>query len=243
MAPLDGWTIEWIRSEHKHVNRPLSNDLAPISRNITLAEHVYHQLKRALMTGTFHPGQKITVRSVADAVDVSFTPAREAISRLLSEGALESGGPKTVIVPHMTLQKLSEIAKIRMSLESLAAECSVPNFNKAAIEELEMVQLELIAAMDRHDYKAVLDKNEVFHFSVYQRAEMPRLLLIIESLWLQIGPSLNLLYPEFDKRRSGVTNHRDVLRHLKKGNAEGVGAAFRKDISDGYDSMKRMMAD
>ncbi|MCG8436155.1 MAG: GntR family transcriptional regulator, partial [Gammaproteobacteria bacterium] len=56
--------------------------LVPVQRGKTLGEYVYGQLKGALMSGTFQPGQKLSARSVADAVGVSFTPAREALSRL-----------------------------------------------------------------------------------------------------------------------------------------------------------------
>ena len=209
-------------------------ELVPVRRDKTLGEHVYGQLKGALMSGAFRPGQKVSARSVADAVGVSFTPAREALSRLIAEGALETKGPKTVLVPRLTPERLFEITQIRLVLEGLAAEQAGRQAEPSLIEALEEIQLELVAAMDRQDYKTVLSRNEAFHFALYSASRMPRLRAMIESLWLSIGPSLNLLYPEFRLTRAGISNHLAAIRALKAGDAQGVRSAMQKDIEDGF---------
>ncbi len=208
--------------------------LVPVQRGKTLGEYVYGQLKGALMSGTFQPGQKLSARSVADAVGVSFTPAREALSRLIAEGALETKGPKTVLVPRLTPERLFEITQIRLALEGLAAEQAGKQAEPPLIKALEEIQLQLVAAMDRQDYKMVLSENEAFHFALYSASGMPRLLAIIESLWLAIGPALNLLYPEFRLTRAGIGNHLAAIEALKSGDARGVRSAIQKDIEDGF---------
>ncbi len=192
------------------------------------------------MTGSFKPNQKVTVRDVAKALDVSVTPAREAIGRLIAEGALESKSAKTVIVPPLNAEVLQEITKIRLSLEGLAAQAATPHFNTAAIEQLEHVQNSLNDAMNDKNYPEVLANNEVFHFTIYRTAGMPRLTKIIESLWLRIGPSLNLLYPDFYEHRQGISNHTEAIRGLRRGEPETVRAAMEKDIRDGFDTLSRL---
>lgn len=213
--------------------------MLPVDREKTLGEHVYAQLKRALMTGAFQPGQKVTVRAMADAMSVSFTPAREGLSRLLAEGVLENKGPKTVVVPVLTRDRLEEITRIRIALEGMAAEYATPGLGAPEIEQLELVQIELIAAMDRGDYKTVLARNEIFHFMIYAKAGMPNLLGMIETMWLRIGPSLNLIYPEFATKRAGVDNHRGMLGHLRRGDAAGVREAVEQDIKDGFATLSK----
>lgn len=216
--------------------------LVPVRRDKTLGEHVYAQLKGALMSGAFQPGQKVSARSVADAVGVSFTPAREALSRLIAEGALETKGPKTVLVPRLTPERLFEITQIRLALEGLAAEEAGKHVEPSLIEALEETQLELVAAMDRQDYKTVLSRNEAFHFTLYSASGMPRLRTIIESLWLAIGPSLNLLYPEFRLTRAGISNHLAVIRALKAGDAQAARNAIQKDIEDGFTMLSKAVS-
>ena len=216
-------------------------DLPPIAREKTLGAHAYDEMKRALMTGVFKPNQKTTIRAAAAALQVSITPARDALSRLIAEGALESKGPKTIIVPPLTYKVLKEITRVRIALEGLAAETAAPDIGEADIRELEAIQERLNEAMDAEDYTTVLTENETFHFNIYRKADMPRLTSFIESLWLRIGPSLNLLYPEFAVRKQGVQNHIDVIGGLRRGEPAVVRAAIEKDIRDGFDSLSKVV--
>lgn len=215
------------------------DELGPIRRDKTLSEHAYERIRQAVMVGVLKPNQKVTVRAMAAALDISVTPAREALTRLISEGALEAIGVKTVIVPPLTLPVLDEITAIRLSLEGLAAEQAAPRFSRAEVDQLEKVQERLIDAMDRQNFTEVLEHNEAFHFGVYRRSDLPRLVSIIESLWLRIGPSLNLLYPTFAVERHGVSNHKAVLKALRQQDGSAARAAFEKDIRDGYQRLKQ----
>lgn len=213
--------------------------LQPIEREKSLGEHAYVRLKVALMTGVFKPNEKITVRSIADSFNISITPARDALSRLIAERVLETTGPKTVIVPPLNGQVLKEVTKIRLALEGLAAETATPNVDERDLSTLEEVQEKLNNAMDRQDYTGVLAHNETFHFIIYKKAHMPTLLSIIESQWLRIGPSLNLLYPEFSVNRPGKANHIEIIGGLHRGEPSTVRAAIEKDIRDGFDTLNR----
>ena len=64
-----------------------------------LSSRVYGQLREALMAGRFWPGQRLRIRELATAMDVSDTPVREAIMQLVREGGLEmrSGQAITVV--------------------------------------------------------------------------------------------------------------------------------------------------
>ena len=59
------------------------------------------------------------------------------------------------------------------------------------------IALEIATARSRGD--SVTDRLKVreFHFALYAIADQPTLLRVIEGLWLQTGPYMNLLYPEF----------------------------------------------
>jgi DNA-binding GntR family transcriptional regulator len=215
--------------------------LEPIIREKTLGATAYGKLKRALITGAFQPGTKLTVRGVAESLDISITPARDALSRLIAEGALEAKGPKTVVVPPLSFPILREITRIRLALEGMAAEMATPNIDGESLELLEHTQQRLNAAMEQRNYVEVLSANEIFHFTIYRAANMPRLLSIIESQWLRIGPSLNLLYPEFAISRRGISNHTTVLDGLRSGEPGVVRGAIEQDLRDGFDRLRRMI--
>ncbi|MGJ5180234.1 GntR family transcriptional regulator [Bradyrhizobium oligotrophicum] len=208
--------------------------LVPIDRQTSLGELAYASLKEAIVRGEFSAGQKLTVRAVAQALEVSTTPARDAIMRLIGEGALVNAGPKTVIVPPLTKAALDEVTAIRLVLEALAARTASANLPKGSVDQLKMLQNQINSALDAGNYSAALKANKAFHFLIYQSANMPRLTAMIESLWVRIGPSLNDLYPEFATSRVGVSNHMEAIAGLETGDATRVQAAIEKDIRDGY---------
>src|SRR5438270_8548096 len=109
------------------------SELQPIQREKPLGIVAYERLKRALMSGEFKYGEKLTVRSVAELFNISITPARDALSRLVSEGALEAKGPKTIVVPELSYHTLQEITRIRLALEGMAAEVATPNIDRNGI--------------------------------------------------------------------------------------------------------------
>ena len=215
--------------------------LEPIVREKTLGATAYEKLKRALMTGAFQQGTKLTVRGIADSLDISITPARDALSRLIAEGALEAKGPKTVIVPPLSFPALREITRIRLALEGMAAEVATPNIDDQKLRLLETTQEKLNEAMEERRYRDVLSANEMFHFTIYRAANMPRLLAIIESQWLRIGPSLILLYPEFAISKRGISNHNRTLDGLRSGEPSVVREAIEQDLRDGFDRLRRMV--
>ena len=103
----------------------LAGMMVPIARQSNLGELAYTRLKAIIIRGAYPADQKLTVRSVAAALGVSTTPARDAINRLLAEGALVNEGPKTVVLPLLTREALEEITATRLALEGLASERSV----------------------------------------------------------------------------------------------------------------------
>jgi DNA-binding GntR family transcriptional regulator len=215
--------------------------IRPVERYDTLADRAYEQLRHALTTGSFHPGQKLTIRKIAAVLGISATPARDAIARLLSERVLESGPNRTVSVPMLDRDKVRQIYLLRTALEGMAAELAAPKFDSAGIEALERTQIALIAAMDRNDYKRVLAENEEFHFGIYRRSEVPLLVEMIGALWLKLGPSLNFLYPSYNHTRKGVSHHLATIRALRAADAAGVRAAIEADLRDGEQELGKAL--
>jgi DNA-binding GntR family transcriptional regulator len=215
--------------------------MEPVERYDTLADRAYDQLRHALMSGSFHPGQKLTIRKIAAVLDISATPARDAISRLVSERVLDSGANRTVSVPVLNADKIKEIYLMRTALEGVAAELGAANMSDDDIAALERTQIALIAAMDRNDYKRVLEENETFHFSLYRASNAPMLVETIQQLWLKLGPSLNFLYPSYNHSRKGVNHHLSTIRALRSRDPAQVRAAIEHDLRDGAQELQNAL--
>lgn len=205
----------------------------------SLGDAAYKEMKERLIRGVYRPGYKMTVRAVAEDLDVSSTPARDALNRLIADAALVYAGPKTVIVPVLTQNDLKEITVIRIALEGLAAELGAPLATSDLINNLKEIQSLINGALDQGDYSAALWHNKEFHFLVYRLAGMPHLISMIEGLWLRIGPSLYNLYPAFAQDKAGVRNHEMALEALNDRDGAALRSAFENDIRDGYRRLRR----
>ena len=87
---------------------------------------VYQLLRTNLICGKIAPGVPLTIRGLAETLDVSPMPVREALHRLACEGAVEAKNNRRVIVPMMTAEKFAELCEIRILIESHAAEKALP---------------------------------------------------------------------------------------------------------------------
>ena len=215
--------------------------IEPVERAETLGRKVRSQLRAAIMAGRFTPGEKLTIRAVASALDVSLTPAREALYNLAAEGVLDLRANGSVYVHELTETRISELAKIRIALEALAAREAARRISDAQIQEAEDLNSRLIKAdRDRH-YRKLIDLNWRFHFLIYGASGMPQLLRMIEGCWLMTGSYLNVIYPEFGKVDQGLRNHDRILKALKARDPERLAKAVRQDIEYATASLVAMI--
>lgn len=160
----------------------------------TLADEVYDRLKVQLMTGKLLPGQKLTLRSVADQFGTSMMPVRDAVRRLTAEGGLQMFPNRTIRVNSPSPEKFSEILKIRSSLEGLATEIACRQISDATVQKIKglVEQFEKEGQKPRPNPTVLSRINRDLHFTVYRAAKQPLLLDMIESLWVQVAPALSL---------------------------------------------------
>lgn len=204
-------------------------DFAPPER-LTLNDQVYNELRRLIISGQLRPGQSISIRTLAHIINVSPMPVRSALQRLVTEGALDVQPNRTYALPMLSPEDFREIADLRTILEGTAAERACPHLGRDDVALLKDINRRMFKA-DRDDWTGYLDLNRQFHFHIYTAARMPRQLRFIETLWLQIGPLLNLVTNR-DEMRSGLQAHEAAVEAVATGNAAGLRAAMTRDIQD-----------
>ncbi|WP_428658462.1 GntR family transcriptional regulator [Reyranella sp.] len=202
------------------------------SDDTSLRSHVYDWLREALTAGRFTPGQKLSFRFIAGTVGVSLTPVREAIRRLVAEGAFEMRPNRSVRVPLMTRDRILELRDIRLALEGLAAEKAAAVATREQAARLRRIANELLAARSRGDTAADRAKIREFHFALYAIAGQPTLLRVIEGLWLQTGPYMNLLYPDFVASPRGPERRLRIIKAVAAHDAVAARRDIEGDIGD-----------
>ncbi|MCP2048263.1 UNVERIFIED_ORG: DNA-binding GntR family transcriptional regulator [Paenarthrobacter nicotinovorans] len=107
----------------------------PQPRN-TGAHLVYSELKRRILSLELKPGERIYEPAMATELQVSRTPLREAIRRLISESLLEQQPTGGVLVPLLDAKAISELYDVRAALESLMAREACANATANDLDEL-----------------------------------------------------------------------------------------------------------
>jgi DNA-binding GntR family transcriptional regulator len=212
-------------------------DLVEVSAAPTRGEQCYRQIRRKLLVGGFLPDQRLTVRQIATALSVSFTPAREALVRLSTEGALVLG-PRFFSVPRLAIEEVEEIYRCRHLLELDLATNALQKLRPADIDAIQALQNAMVAALAARDFTRALEANHDFHFAIYAAAGMPIFRHMVEELWVRCGPSLNHVYPRLQHKPGHTHGHIPIMQALQDQNPAALRHALGNDLANGLESIR-----
>ncbi|MDX1742775.1 MAG: GntR family transcriptional regulator [Ruegeria sp.] len=205
-------------------------------------EQVYQTLKAQIMFGELVPGQPVTIQGLTESLGVGMTPVREAIRRLISDGALVFQGNRRVSVPLLSAGDVEQMIFARISIESELSRRAATNMNSADIDDLERIDQRLDGTITDGDVSGYLHLNHTFHETLYSYADAPILGDLAERLWLRFGPSLRVVCGRFGTQ-SLPDRHKDIIESLRARNADGVARATAQDIEQGMELMADALTD
>jgi DNA-binding GntR family transcriptional regulator len=210
----------------------------------TLGERVTGELRELLIAGRLAPGEKLSLRRVAEALGVSMMPVREAVSRLAADKALEVLPGRAVRVPVLTLAQFRELTRIRLVVEGFATEEAARIATIAQIDAIAQhaKAFSEAAKADPPDSAAAVAANRHLHFALYEAAGMPSLIEMIRRLWLKAGPVLNLDMRHEPRRLDGgsaVLAHAGLIEALRRRDPAAARAALEDDFRAAADHIER----
>lgn len=213
--------------------------IQPRPQDSTTAAHerVYRALRTKIMHGEIPPGEALTLRGIGKIYEVSMTPAREAVRRLVAEGALFLSSSGRVSTPALSNERIEELATLRALLEPELASRALPRAHFALIDRLEAINQGVSQAIARHDASGYIRMNLEFHRTLYLRAQAPAMLAMAETVWLQLGPTMRALYGRLN-RTEPPYHHKLILAALKAGDEPGLRLAVRADATQGLRMLK-----
>ena len=212
----------------------------PRSSEIPAVAHdrVYRTLRTRIMYGDIAPGQAMTLRGIGEEFEVSMTPAREAVRRLVAEGALSMSSSGRVSTPELSSERIEELAALRALIEVELASRALPRAHMALIERLQMINTSIAEQIARQDAVGYIRTNLEFHRTLYLRAQAPAMLAMAEQVWLQLGPTMRALYGRL-RRKELPHFHRLIVAALKAGDEPGLRIPVRSDVTQGLKMLAR----
>ena len=195
-------------------------------------EYVYRGLRTKIMHGEVLPATSMTLRGIGQDYSVSMTPAREAVRRLIAEGALMLSPSGRVSTAELNHDRIEELAVMRSLIEVELASRALPRAHIALIDRLKTMNASVSQAITTHDPVAYIRTNLEFHRMLYLRAQAPAMLAIAETVWLQLGPTMRSLYDKLN-RKEPPHSHTAIIAALTAGDEPGLRLAVRSDITYG----------
>ncbi len=119
---------------------------------------------------------------------------------------------------------MEELAALRALIEpELASRALPPRAHLALIDRLTVINASIAEAVAKQDAVAYIRTNLEFHRALYLRAQAPAMLAVIETVWLQLGPTMRALYNRVS-RNDPPRHHRLILAALRAGDDPGAAA-------------------
>ncbi|WP_261395199.1 GntR family transcriptional regulator [Salipiger bermudensis] len=195
-------------------------------------DRVYRGLRTRIMLGQIAPGEALTLRGIGKEFEVSMTPAREAVRRLVAEGALSMSSSGRVQTPELSNERIEELAALRSLIEVELASRALPRAHMALIDRLQTINGTIAEVVRDRDAVGYIRSNLEFHRTLYLRAQAPAMLAMAETVWLQLGPTMRALYGRL-RRSEAPQFHRLIIAALKAGDEPGLRLAVRSDVTQG----------
>lgn len=219
--------------------------LSPVGRE-TLHDRVYNELRRSLIHGMFEAGQPLRILDLADTLQTSSMPVREALGRLVSEQALEALPNRTVRVPVITRERLDDLARARRIIEGQITALALPNLAAEDFVRLRQLTADYDAASRGDDPDKAHHASELnhdFHFAIYRAAGSAVLIPIVESLWLQSGPYVRAAADIHDEAHDIPATHYHwaLIDALERGDEPASVKALTEDIARSFKLIRQRL--
>jgi DNA-binding GntR family transcriptional regulator len=205
--------------------------IGPVEGGDLLLDRVTRALRGAILAGELTPGTRLSVPELARQLNVSRTPAREALMRLEHEGLVSVTPRRGAVVLNAQTQDLEEIFQFREALEGMAARLAT---RKITDHELDQLREEFRAhtdAVHAHDLGEHVAHDRRFHEIIAQVSGNRRIAAELE----RVRSQLDLVTMNASTERGAVDEriveaHREILDAIEHRDGRAAEAAARRHI-------------
>lgn len=193
----------------------------------TRKDLVADRIRDRILRGSFKPGARLDQVLIAEELNVSRSPVREALRTLEAEGLITSIPNRGAIVTERSLDELKELYFTRSLVEGIAAERAVPHLRKKTLDKLDSI---LYAATLTSDYQELLTLNNEFHMRIYRSFQQNFLSNTIQQLRNMAAPYNRLYLDTEGSIRQAWADHRKIFEACVKADAQKAGLETQKHL-------------
>ena len=209
--------------------------LQALQERKSLGQHVFDNLKQAIIRGNIAPGEWLVESHIAQMLGISRTPVREAIHKLERERLIQRQPRGGFTVLGFNRDDIEETFGIRGILEGYAARLATIKHHPRELEVLEKKAEEFQACLSKKQMDSLPVINTEFHELLYALSKSPQLVHIINGLRDQIYRFREIILK--DQKHAGTSHedHMQMLKFMRKRDAEEVERLVREHILRGQE--------
>jgi DNA-binding GntR family transcriptional regulator len=198
----------------------------------TAADHVYEILEELVISGQLKPGDRLTEVSLAEQLEVSRTPLRQALQRLVSKGWIQRAPNGAIRVVDVSDGEIEALYAVRNALEDLIL-CQA--FQR--MQTPDVAALRALIAAQEHAAKAgnahqVSHHGEAFHRLLWSLSGNAVGAQFLEDVLQRTTRYRRLSFVEPYRFREGMKQHSRLLAALEKGELESARKILRAHVDE-----------
>lgn len=189
---------------------------------LNLRSHIEQQVRKAILNGTFRPGERLVETAIAEQLGVSRAPVREALSALEREGIVVNVPRRGYSVIDFTDKDIDEVYSLRLLLEIGALRRAVYRFTEKDLAEMQRVLTKLDeAARQKSDPEKIITLDLSFHELICCVADHSRLYSAWNSMRLQTQLLISLTSrTHYDHPNQPGELHQRILDAIRDANKD-----------------------
>jgi DNA-binding GntR family transcriptional regulator len=194
----------------------------------------YSELRQMILSGGLAPGSRVSQYELADKMQMSITPLREAIRRLSSEGLIIMDTHRDSRVADVSAAEARELLEVRLSLEPSATELAAHRRTEADIVAIRTAAKKLLPVTRVWGEDAITAHRE-FHRAVYTASHNASMIKLLDDLWDKSDRyrRLGLELPSGDEPRTiDLNQHHQILELVASGDGPGAADLARTHIAN-----------
>jgi DNA-binding GntR family transcriptional regulator len=203
----------------------------------TKEEQVADYLREGIIAGLFPRGSRLKQAEIAERLQLSITPVREALKLLEAEGYVSGSSHKGASVVPFDASASAEVLQLRLLLESQLVRGAAEKLTAADIAELRKIAAEFERVFASGDRAGARGINYRFHRRLYDIADMPQTLHFVQILWARYP--FDLINAIDGRGPEAAREHDEILRVLAMGDTSAAVLAMRKHIESGWSVLPR----
>ncbi|MFT5110762.1 MAG: DNA-binding GntR family transcriptional regulator [Parasphingorhabdus sp.] len=212
-----------------------------IDTSTRLADEVYQQVLNAIAAGNIDPHKRIVQEWLADQLQVSRTPVREALIRLENEGVLARVGRSGYQIRSIDDEEVQQIYEAREAIECHAVAYLTRAGDQRVVARLRKV-IQSLDETSKQNTKDYFDANQRVHRAFVVETNNPFLLEMFDALWNRsisfylFSEMVNVDLPE------SLDDHLLLCDAIENGDDSEAARTMREHISHGLDLQRNAIA-